>query len=149
MKKQLIRYLIYIIILINTLIGQFIDFESNIDLRQIRESDRLYFQNTVNEINDFFDNNIFGTDINDLDIEATLHLIIESIVEMDNQKIVNAQAIITNRNDIIMTLKSFSFPITQLKDISYNPNSFNNLSSLLEFGAYSYSCPPKSVIDPP
>tara|TARA_B110000116_G_scaffold257492_1_gene257686 strand:+ start:407 stop:1255 length:849 start_codon:yes stop_codon:yes gene_type:complete len=136
MKEYLIRHLIYIIILINTLIGQFIDFESNVDLRQIRESDRLYFQNTSNDINDFFNINIFGTDIEDLEIEATLHLIIESIIEMDNQKIINAQAIITNRNDIIMTLKSFAFPITQLNDISYNPNNFKNLSSFLEFGAY-------------
>ena len=136
MKEFLIRHLIYIIILINTLIGQFIDFESNVDLRQIRESDRLYFQNTSNDINDFFNINIFGTDIEDLEIEATLHLIIESIIEMDNQKIINAQAIITNRNDIIMTLKSFAFPITQLNDISYNPNNFKNLSSFLEFGAY-------------
>ena len=79
MKEFLIRHLIYIIILINTLIGQFIDFESNVDLRQIRESDRLYFQNTSNDINDFFNINIFGTDIEDLEIEATLHLIIESI----------------------------------------------------------------------
>ena len=136
MKKQLIRYLAYTIILINTLIGQFLNFESNIDLRQIRESNRLYFQNTSSDINNFFDINIFGTDIDDLNIEASLHLIIESIMEVDNQKIVNAQAVITNRNDIIMTLKPFSFPITQLKDISYNPNNFDNLSSLLEFGAY-------------
>ena len=35
-----------------------------------------------------------------------------------------------------MTLKSFAFPIFQLKDISYNPNIFSNLNSLLEFGAY-------------
>lgn len=136
MKAQLIRHLIHITILINVLIAQFINFESNIDLRQIRESDRIYFQDTSTEINNFYNINIFGTNIDDLEIEGSLHLIIESIVEVDNQKIVNLQAIITNRNDIIMTLKSCSFPISQLKDISFNPNNFNNLSSLLEFSAY-------------
>ena len=136
MKAQLIRHLTHTIILINALIAQFINFESNIDLRQIRESDRLYFQDTRTEVNNFYNINIFGTDINDLEIEGSLHLIIESIVEVDNQKVVNAQAILTNRNDIIMTLKTISFPISQLKDISFNPNNFNNLSSLLEFSAY-------------
>ena len=136
MRRKLIKYILPMFILINMLMAQFINFESNIDLRQIRESERIYFQDTPNSINDFFTINIFGADIDDLEIEASLHLIIESIIEMDNQKIVNAQAIITNRNDVIMTLKSFSFPIFQLKDISYNPNAFSNLNSLLEFGAY-------------
>ena len=118
-------------ILINALIAQFINFESNIDLRQIRESDRLYFQDTRTEVNNFYNINIFGTDINDLEIEGSLHLIIESIVEVDNQKVVNAQAILTNRNDIIMTLKTISFPISQLKDISFNPNNFKSFFPLI------------------
>tara|TARA_B100001540_G_C15573997_1_gene536299 strand:+ start:33 stop:581 length:549 start_codon:yes stop_codon:yes gene_type:complete len=35
-----------------------------------------------------------------------------------------------------MPLKSFSFPISQIENISYNPNLFNPLSSLLEFSAH-------------
>ena len=35
-----------------------------------------------------------------------------------------------------MPLKSFSFPIFELKNISYNPNTFNPLNSLLEFSSY-------------
>ena len=54
MKEQSIKHLIYIIILINTLFGQFNNFDSNIDLRQIRENERFYFENTIQDINDFF-----------------------------------------------------------------------------------------------
>ena len=136
MKKQLMKYLAYIVILINTLVAQFIEFDSNIDLRQIRENERFYFENAQEDINNFFNISVFGTDITDLNIKGTLHIMIESIIEIDNQKILNGHTIITNRNDIIMILKSFSFPIIELKNISYNPNHFNSLSSLLEFGAY-------------
>jgi len=116
--------------------AQFIDFESNVDLRQIRENERFYFDNTIDDINNYFNMNIFGSDISDLNIKGTLHIIFESIIELDNQKVINGNAILTNRNDIIMILKSFSFPIIELKNISYNPNNFNSFSSILEFGAY-------------
>ena len=132
MKEQSIKHLIYIIILINTLFGQFNNFDSNIDLRQIRENERFYFENTIQDINDFFIITTFGVDLDYLEIDATLHLILESIVETNNQTVVNAQAIITNRNDVIMILKSFSFPIVELKSISYNQNTFSPLSSLFE-----------------
>ena len=136
MKEHLIKRLIYIIIIINTSMAQFDDFDSKIDLTQIRESDRFHFQDVKENVNDFYVLNIFGSDLEDLGIVGTLHIIIESIIEIDNQKIINAYGIITNRNDIIMMLRSFSFPVFELKNISYNPNTFNTLSSFLEFGAY-------------
>ena len=88
MKGQLIKHLIYIIILINTLLGQFNNFNSNIDLRQIRENERFHFENAVQDINDFFTINTFGTDLDYLEIDATFHLILESIIETNNQKVI-------------------------------------------------------------
>ena len=103
MRKQFI----YISVIINSLLGQFLDFNSNLDLRQIKENDRFYFDNTKENIDNFFIINQFGTDIEYLEIKANLYLIIESIIEANNQKIVKANAIMTNRHDIIITLKSF------------------------------------------
>ena len=132
MKTQILN----ILIIASSLIGQFSTFSSNIDLRQIKENDRFYFDNLIEDIDNFFIINQLGADIDYLGIEGSLYIIIESIAEANNQKVINANAIITNRNDIIMPLKSFSFPIFELKNISYNKNTFNPLSSFLEFAGY-------------
>jgi len=132
MKKQIL----IILTIASSLVAQFNTFSCDIDLRQIKENDRFYFDNIKENINNFFILNQLGTDIDYLEIDGSLYLIIESIVEANNQKVVNASAIITNKNDIIMPLKSFSFPIFELKNISYNQNIFNPLNSLLEFSGY-------------
>ena len=80
--------------------------------------------------------NDFGVDLDYLELNSNIHIIIESIIDKNGQKIINGQIIITNRSDIMMPLKSFSFPISQIENISYNPNLFNPLSSLLEFSAH-------------
>tara|TARA_B100000427_G_C15494880_1_gene589357 strand:+ start:84 stop:920 length:837 start_codon:yes stop_codon:yes gene_type:complete len=130
------KHILTILIIASSLVAQFNTFSCFKDLRHIKESDRFYFDDIEEDINNFFTLNQLSGNIDYLDIDGSLHLIIESIVEANNQKIVNANAIVTNKNDIIMTLKSFSFPIFELKNISYNPNTFNPLSSLLEFSGY-------------
>ena len=70
--------------------AQFDDFDSKIDLTQIRESDRFHFQDVKENINDFYVLNIFGSDLEDLGIVGTLHIIIESMIEVDNQKIIKS-----------------------------------------------------------
>ena len=136
MKIYRIISIIFVFILTNNLYAQFIDVQTKIDLRQIREKDHFYFDNIVENINNFFTENIFGTDIDDLGIQINLHLIFESISESDNQKIINGQIIVTNRSDIFSTLRGFSFSTRDLNRISYDINSFSSLSSLLEFSAY-------------
>ena len=134
--KRYSTTIILLFLCFNLINAQFINFNTNIDSRQIRESDQFYFENLKDNINEFFIVNSFGTDIDYLEIDASLHLIIESIIESDNQKLLNGQLIITNKSDIIMILKNFSFPIRELKNISYNQNFFSPFSSLLEFSAY-------------
>ena len=128
--------IIFVIILTNSIYGQFSDVETKIDLRQIREKDHFYFDNIVENTNNFFMDNLFGTDVDDLGIEINLHFIFESISESDNQKMINGQIIITNRSDIFSTLRGFSFSTRDLNRISYDINSFSPLSSLLEFSAH-------------
>ena len=128
--------IIFVIILTNSVFGQFIDVQTKVDLRQIRENNHFYFDNLVENVNNFFTDNIFGVDIDDLGIQINLHFILESINEADNQKIINGQIIITNRSDIFLTLRAFTFSTRDLNRVSYNINSFNSLSSLLEFSAY-------------
>ena len=133
MNQNITKHIICLILITNLAISQFVDIETNIDLRQIRENDRFYFDDIVSKIDDFFILNNFGADIEYLELGANLHLIIETLIEHNNQQIINGQIIITNRADIMMPLKSFSFPISELNNISYNPHAFTPLSSLLEF----------------
>ena len=123
----------FVFLIFSLCFSQFESFDVKLDLRNIRENDKMLFQNFSNQVNDFFLVNIFGENIDFLSIQATLHLIIESIVDYNNQKTINAQAILTNRNDFIITLKSISFPSNQLKSISYNPNDYKSLNSFLEY----------------
>ena len=136
MNYNITKHIITLIAIINFGIAQFESIGTHVDLRQIRENDRFYFDNLNSEIYDFFILNTFGTDIEYLNLNSNIHIIIESIIDKNGQKIVNGQTIITNRSDIMLPLKSFSFPIAELKNISHNPNSFNPLSSLLEFIAH-------------
>ena len=71
--------IIFVFILTNNIYAQFIDVQTKIDLRQIRENDHFYFDNILENINNFFTENIFGTDIDDLCLQIKLHLIFESI----------------------------------------------------------------------
>ena len=136
MSDKITKHIITLILITNIVYGQFQNIETHIDLRQIRENDRFYFENLDNEIYNFFTLNNFGADLDYLELNSNIHIIIESIIDKNGQKIINGQIIITNRSDIMMPLKSFSFPISQIENISYNPNLFNPLSSLLEFSAH-------------
>ena len=136
MSDKITKHIITLILITNIVYGQFQNIETHIDLRQIRENDRFYFENLDNEIYNFFTLNDFGVDLDYLELNSNIHIIIESIIDKNGQKIINGQIIITNRSDIMMPLKSFSFPISQIENISYNPNLFNPLSSLLEFSAH-------------
>ena len=120
----------------NITLTQFIDFSTNIDIRKVRDSNKFYFEDLSKKIDDFFIINSFGPNIEYLDMGGSLHLMIESVTESSNGNIVSGQLILTNKADIIMLLKGFSFPTRELQNISLNQNSFNPLSSLLEFSAY-------------
>ncbi|MAV65215.1 MAG: hypothetical protein CMG00_08510 [Candidatus Marinimicrobia bacterium] len=130
-SRTFILFLIF-----NITLTQFINFSTNIDIRKVRDSNKFYFENLSEKIDDFFLINSFGPNIEYLDIEGNLHLMIESVAESNNGNIVSGQLILTNKADIIMLLKGFSFPTRELQNISLNQNSFNPLSSLLEFSAY-------------
>ena len=136
MNYAKIKMILFMFSTASLVLSQFENFETKMDLRNLRENDKMYFQNFSNEVSDFFLINSFGEDIDFLNIDATLHFIIESINDYNNQKTINAQAILTNHNDFIITLKGISFPLSQIKSISLNPNNHTSLNSFLEYTAY-------------
>ena len=86
MNYKITKHIIILITLINFGVSQFIDVETHIDLRQIRENDRFYFESLKDEVNNFFILNNFGSDIEYLELSANIHIIIKSIVENNGQK---------------------------------------------------------------
>ena len=54
MKIYKIISIIFVIILTNTMLGQFTDVQTKIDLRQIRENEHFYFENIIENTNNFF-----------------------------------------------------------------------------------------------
>ena len=90
------KHILTILIIASSLVAQFNTFSCFKDLRHIKESDRFHFDDIEEDINNFFTLNQLSGNIDYLDIDGSLHLKIESIVEANNQKIVNANDIITN-----------------------------------------------------
>ena len=87
MNYNITKHIITLIVLISLGVTQFENIETHIDLRQIRENDRFYFDNLDSEISDFFTLNNFGTDIEYLELNSNIHIIIESLVNKNVQKI--------------------------------------------------------------
>ena len=132
MNYNITKHIIALITIINFGIGQFENIETHIDLRQIRENDRFFFENLDNDIYNFFTLNNFGTELEYLELNSNIHIIIESIIDKNGQKIINGQIIITNRSDIMMPLKSFSFPISHF---ALRTSHFQLLLQLLRLDA--------------
>ena len=79
---------------------QFINVKAELDLRRINESDRIIFNNFSNDIENYFSNTQFGSDLDDLELVIHCRLILESISRTNSQNIINAMAIFNNNSEV-------------------------------------------------
>jgi len=116
---------------------QFIDIKAELDLRRINESDRIIFNNFSNDIENYFSNTQFGSDLDDLELVIHCRLILESISRTNSQNIVNAMAIFNNNSDQYFYTKSIQFPYEQGQKLYYT-TSFDPLISFMNYYAYIF-----------
>ena len=125
------------IIFISISSAQFTDVSINIDYSNINENQMFIFDDFENEIKSYFLNNYFFDNPDQIDIDLTLHVIIENINEKGGEKIVSAQILFSNQKDIHLFSKSFDFPYNRSEAL-YKSEIFHPMASLLDCYAYLY-----------
>jgi len=135
---KLNKYLIITIVtLISMLKSQFIEFNIELDLRRLSESDRQLFETFVEDVENYFLNTQFGIGIDDLSVAVDCKFVLESISKNSSQTVINAQAIFSNKLDQYKYAKSIQFPYEKGKKIYFN-STFEPLASLLDYYAFIF-----------
>jgi len=126
---------LFIILQFITLIfPQFEEVNVIIDTRQVRENDLFIFESLGNEVSQYLVNNKFTDNTFDLEIFLNIHFIIESYSSSNNNKIVNAQLILSNQADQHFYAKGADFPYIKGQALSFL-SIFSPLTSILDYYA--------------
>ena len=128
---RLIKILFYLL-QFSTLFGRFGYIEVDVDLTQIRDSDKQFLKSLPDDIKSYYENVIYDSDSEDLELEIYLKLILENIPRNGNERTISSQFIFTNNFDLTLYSKSSSFNYSSGVDLSYN-SSFHSLRSILDF----------------
>jgi len=121
-----------IIGLFSFLLSQFSFVEVEMDLTQIRESDKQFLKSLPEDIKSYYENVVFNSDSEDLELEVYIKLILESIPRTGNERTVMAQILFTNHIDQSYYARSVSFNYSSGVNLSYNTN-FHSLRSILDY----------------
>ena len=126
---------LFTIVLLTTLIfPQFQEVNVIIDTRQVRESKQFIFESLGIDVSQYLTNNKFTDNAFELELFLDIHLIIESYSSSGNNKIVNAQIILTNQADQHFYAKGVDFPYTKGQSLTFSP-IFSPLTSVLDYYA--------------
>tara|TARA_Y100001970_G_scaffold294179_1_gene448034 strand:+ start:5211 stop:6053 length:843 start_codon:yes stop_codon:yes gene_type:complete len=126
-----------ILIFLSLIFCQFNKTNVSIDLNRLSNTDKFLFENFEYEIKDYFLNNNFCPECEDMEIEIKCHFSIESVQNIGSQKIINSQLFISNEKDHFFYSKAIRFPYNRGQAIIFNPNSSSNLSAILNYYAFS------------
>ena len=96
--RKYLKFSIAIFLLIGSFSwAQFIEVNTELDLRRISEVDRQLFTTLAEDIENYYLNTPFAADLDDLDMIIDLRLVLESVSRGGNQTTINAQAIFSNK----------------------------------------------------
>lgn len=118
--------------LFSFLLSQFSFVEVEMDLTQIRESDKQFLKSLPEDIKSYYENVVFNSDSEDLELEIYIKLILENIPRTGNERTVTTQILFTNHIDQSYYARSVSFNYSSGVNLSYNTN-FHSLRSILDY----------------
>ena len=131
------KFTLFVIMFFTSLFCQFTEVNVVIDKRQIKENDKFIFETLSEDISQYFLNNKFLEYHFELELFIDIHIIIESYSKSDNNKIVNAQLIITNNTDQQFYTKGIDFPYSKGESLIFN-SMYSPLTSILDYYAYIF-----------
>ncbi len=129
------KLIIFISLFISIAFSQFSKIDINVDYSNINENEMFIFENFEEEIKNYFLNNYFFDENDDLELILDINMIIESVNTKGGEKIVTAQIMFSNQKDIYLFSKSFDFSYNKSEAL-YKSEMFHPLASLLSCYAY-------------
>ncbi len=129
------KLIIFIGVFLSVIKAQFTDIDINIDYSNINENEMFIFESFEDEIHNYFINNYFFDEKEELELTLNINMIIESINNKGGEKIITAQIMFSNQKDIYLFSKSFDF-IYNKSEALYKSEMFHPLASLLNCYAY-------------
>ena len=129
------KLIIFISLFISIAFSQFSKIDINVDYSNINENEMFIFENFEEEIKNYFLNNFFFDENDDLELILDINMIIESVNTKGGEKIVTAQIMFSNQKDIYLFSKSFDFSYNKSEAL-YKSEMFHPLASLLSCYAY-------------
>ena len=117
--------------------GQFVEVNTDLDMRRLSEGDRQLFNSMAVDMKHYYLNTQFSQDVSDLKMIIDIHLVLESVSRGGSQTTINAQAIFTNNEDQYFYAKDIQFPYSKGQKIIFT-SSFDPLSSLLNYYAFMF-----------
>ena len=141
-SKYLYLALISCILMGTSLWSQFIKVNAELDMRRLSEGGRQIFSFLAEDIENYYLNTQFSSDVSDLGIVIDIRLVLESVSQGGSQTTINAQAIFVNKEvqsdgnlktmDQYFYAKGVQFPYSRGRKMYYTP-SFDPLASFLDF----------------
>jgi len=127
--------------------AQFIEVNTELDLRRISEGDRQLFITLAEDIENYFLSTQFSAITNNLDMIIDIRLVLESVSQGGSQTTINAQAIFSNKQvqtdgnlktlDQYFYAKGIQFPYSQGRKMFYT-TVFEPLASFLDYYVFMF-----------
>ena len=126
---------------------QFAEVNAKLDMRRLSEGDRQIFISFTEDIENYYLNTQFSSDVSDLGMIIDIRLVLESVSLGGSQTTINAQAILVNKEvqpdgsiktiDQYFYAKGVQFPYSRGRKMYYT-TSFDPLSSFLDYYAFMF-----------
>jgi hypothetical protein len=102
------------------------------DLTQIRDSEKQFLKSLPEDIKSYFENVIYNSEVDDLNLELLIKIIPENIPRTGNERVITSQLLFTNFVDQTYFARSIKFNYSTGVNLSYS-SDFHSLRSLLDF----------------
>ena len=109
MKYKFIYIFLFTFFILNLSFTQFKSIKSDSDLRRLKKNKYYILENFDDNVQKYFINNQFSKEYSDVDIILEIKWIIESINSSQNEKIIKAQAVLTNNSEQYFFDKKIEF----------------------------------------
>ena len=136
-SKYLYLTLTACILMETSLWAQFVEVNTELDMRRLSEGDRQLFETLTEDVENYYLNTQFSADLDDLNMAIDLRIVLESVSRGGSQIIINAQAIFSNKLDQYFYAKSIQFPYERGRNMYYT-TTFEPLASFLDYYAFMF-----------
>ena len=119
-------------ILLSILFCQFGLVEIEMDLTQVRDSEKPFLKSLPEDIKSYFENVKYNSETENLELEILIKIIPENVPRNGNERVITSQLLFTNYVDQTYFARSVKFNYSSGVNLSYAPD-FHNFRSILDY----------------